>query len=88
MADSELLCVRATTLCRQTCKHTKSDVIEQYKICPDFVNFIVLDICLALSSAQAKNISIVLAITLVRTRANPMLICDVNCRGLLYDCGM
>ena len=38
-------------------------------------------------TAQAENIAIALAITLVRTRkANPVLICDTICRGLLYNC--
>ena len=52
--------------------------------------FIVLDICLDLTAAQAKKkkpIDIALAITLVWTseRANPILICDVICRCLRYN---
>ena len=56
MTESELLCVRVATLLRkQICKHTKSDIIklscsQNYQ---DFFYFIVLDNCLALTTAQA-----------------------------------
>ena len=90
MAEWELLCVRVVILHRN--KHTKSSVIgSTCQNCQDFY-FNVRDICQALmlpSQKKLQNIDIALAITLVtiRWRANPILICDVNCR-CLYICGM
>ena len=49
---------------------TKSDVTRQYmlsKLSRFYSYFIVVDIGLALTTAQAKNITIALATTLVRT---------------------
>ena len=50
--------------------------------------FIVLDICLALTTAQDKNMAFALSITLVRTslRATLVPICDVIHGCLLNDC--
>ena len=63
MAESELLCVRVTILLRNKyiCKHSNSDV----RIVKIFY-FIVLDICLSLTTAQEKNIDIPLVIYLAR----------------------
>ena len=45
-----------------------SDFIRQYVLSElSIFYFIVLDICLAITTAKAKNIDIALAITLVRT---------------------
>ena len=68
MADSKLLltCVRVATLL--IWKNIKNDVIRQHLLLElSRLCFIVLDIFLALTIAQAKNIAIALAIILVRT---------------------
>ena len=70
MAESKLLCVRADTLLRSKyASITKSDVIRQYVSELSRFYSIVLDICQALITAQAKtnNIAIALAITKART---------------------
>ena len=93
---SELLCVRVATLIGN--KYASIPRVLSYDNtcwhnCQDFYS-IVLDICLALTTAQAKKIFFLmdtpLAKTLVRAswRANPILVCDMICRCLLYDCGM
>ena len=67
MAESELVFVKVATLLRN--KYASILRVISYGItcqnCQDFY-FVVLDICLALTNAQAKNIDIALAITLVR----------------------
>ena len=64
------LCKCSYITLKQVCTHIKSniDVISSSsrQNCQDFC-FIVLDIGLALTSAQAKNVAIDLAITLERT---------------------
>ena len=50
---------------------------------------IVLDICLALTTVQTKSCRCSgHNLGKDKMRANPILICDVICRSLLYDCGM
>ena len=68
MAESKLICVKVATLLRSKYASILRVMSQGYtcQYCQDFY-FIVLDICLALTTAQAKNIAIALAITLVRT---------------------
>ena len=69
MAESELLCVRVATLLRNkyaSILRMMSQGRTCSQSCQDYC-FIVLAIGLALTTAQAKNIAIALAITLVRT---------------------
>ena len=71
MADSELLCVEVATLLRND--YARIRVISQGCICSQKLRFFyfILDICLALTTAQAKKgrekNDIALAITLVWT---------------------
>ena len=67
-AGSDLLCERVATLVR--CKDASTlRVMSEDSVCSlncqDF--FVSLDICLGLTTTQAKNIDIALAITLVKT---------------------
>ena len=65
---SEFLCVRVATLIRKKYASilrmmSEVNTSQNYQ---DFY-FIVLNICLALTTSRGKNIDIALAITLVRT---------------------
>ena len=68
MDENELLRVREATLLRS--KNASTPRAMSYSSicsrCQDFC-FIVLDICLAITTTQDKNIAIALAIALVRT---------------------
>ena len=50
------------------------------------LDFIVLNICLAVTTSLSKNIAIALAITLVSQAKELTQIGDVVCSHLLYDC--
>ena len=66
MAESELLCARVATLLRN--KYASILIVTHVvRIVKVFFFVVVPDICLALTTAPAKNIDFARAITLVRT---------------------
>ena len=68
MAGSEFLCVREATLLRKQIRQAFQECCHKAcgQNCQDYYPIFV-DIFLALTTAQPKNIDIALAITLVRT---------------------